>query len=177
MNCWPSTVCMFTKSSPQQQWSGVKKCQGSNHLLCTLDMIDEFTKAPISVTRQRRKKPPSQQLSYRMLEMLRMTQMLCHREAFALYIRAQCSLLSHLAPNSFVENLMLYQNNVSVMISRCVPAKDFSRQFQVSAILRSLNQFKWKPSSEEVYLLHYVIYNKPHPLKLELDYITTFEPR
>ena len=136
---------------------------------------EEFTKALISVTRQRRKKPPSQQLSYRMLEMLRMTQMLCHREAFALFIRVQCSLLSHLAPNSFVENLMLYQNNVSLMISRCVPAKDFSRQFQVSA--RSEIQFKWKPSSEEVYLLHYVIYNKPHPLKLELDYITTFEPR
>ena len=140
---------MFTKSSPQQQWSGVKKCQGSNHLLCTLDMIDEFTKAPISVTRQRRKKPPSQQLSYSMLEMLRMTQMLCHREAFALYIRIQCSLLSHLAPNSFVENLMLSQSKVS-LTSRCVPAKDFSRQFQVSAILRSLNQFKRKPSSKKV---------------------------
>lgn len=101
---------------------------------------EEVTKALISVTRQRRKKPPSQQLSYRMLEMLRMTQMLCHREAFALYIRVQCSLSSHLAPNSFVENLMLYQNNVSLMISRCVPAKDFSRQFQVSA--RSEIQFK-----------------------------------
>ena len=109
---------------------------------------EEFTKALISVTRQRRKKPPSQQLSYRMLEMLRMTQMLCHREAFALYIRVQCSLLSHLAPNSFVENLMLYQNNVSI-VSRCVPARGFSRQFQVSAILKSLNQFKRKPSSRK----------------------------
>ena len=91
-----------------------------------------------------------------MLEVLRMTQMLCHREAFALYIRIQCSLLSHLAQNSLVENLLLYQNNVSP-ISRCVPAKDFSRLFRVSAILRSLNQFKRKPSSKEVYLLHYVI--------------------
>ena len=102
--------------------------------------------------------------------MLRMTQMLCHREVFALYIRIQCSLLSHLAPNSFVENLMLSQSNVS-LTSRCVPAKDFSRQFQVSAILRSLNQFKRKPSSKKVYLLHYVIYNKPRLLKLELDYM------
>ena len=128
------------------------------------------------MTKQRRKQPPSKQLSYRMLEMLRMTQMLCHREAFALYIRIQCSLLSHLAPNSFVENLMLSQSNVS-LTSRCVPAKDFSRQFQVSAILRSLIQFKRKPSSEKVSLLHYVIHNKPHLLKLELDYITAFEPR